>query len=188
MEQQRPFFRATVGELESLYRQHPYNKKVLTKLEKELALRKAKSARRLHALVRERLDEIRQKDGRGRLLSPVVQKPQRRPVMQGSLLEDTPQAAKETPENRPPQKPEPRQEPPQKAPQEAQPLAPQPAEHKPPAEENTTKGSLWPPAPMIIAVVICLVCLCFVILSTWDKTPFGSPRSAYEEQVRNLLN
>ena len=43
MEQQRPFFRATVGELESLYRQHPYNKKVLTKLEKELALRKAKA-------------------------------------------------------------------------------------------------------------------------------------------------
>lgn len=185
--EQRPFFRATVGELESLYRQHPYNKKVLTKLEKELALRKVRSARRLHALVRERLDEIRQKDGRRPHLSPVVQKPQRRPVMQGSLLEEAPQAAKETQESQPPQKPEPRQEPPQETPQK-QPLTPQPAEQKLPTEANTIKENRWPPAPMIIAVVICLACLCFVILSTWDKTHFGSPGSAYEEQVRSLLN
>lgn len=179
--EERPYFKSSIGELEALYRQHPYNKKVLTRLDKELAFRKAKSARRLHALVRERLDEIRQKDGKRPLLSPFVQKPPRRPVMkQGSLLTDTPQGAQAAPETQPSPKQEIRQVTPR--------LTPPPAEARQPTGTTKNKEGSRPSVLMLIAVLICLACLIFVILSTKDKTSSGAVDRTYEEQVKNLLN
>lgn len=186
--EERPYFKSSIGELEALYRQHPYNKKVLTRLDKELAFRKVKSARRLHALVRERLDEIRQKDGKRPLLSPFVQKPPRRPTMeQGNLLTDTPQDAKAAPETQPSPKQEVRQVTPQiveKPPR----LTPPPAEARQPTETVKNKEGSRPPVLMLVAVLICLACLIFVILSTKDKTFSGAVDRTYEEQVKNLLN
>lgn len=179
--EERPYFKSSIGELEALYRQHPYNKKVLTRLDKELAFRKVKSARRLHALVRERLDEIRQKDGKRPLLSPFVQKPPRRPVMkQGSLLTDTPQDAKAAPETQPSPKQEIRQVTPR--------LTPPPAEAWQPTGTTKNKEGSRPSVLMLISVLICLACLIFVILSTKDKTSSGAVDRTYEEQVKNLLN
>ena len=179
--QPRPFFRASVEELEKIYAQHAYNKKVLKNLEKELALRKVKSARRLLSVVRERLDEIRKRDGPRPLLSPVEQpRPRPRPVAQGSLLE-------ETTGNSPRQKPKARKEPPQKTPQEQPPREP-PAEQRPPTEAAQAGESRMPSVTMIIAVIVCLACLIFVVVSTWDNSRFGASGRSYEEQVRNLLN
>lgn len=186
--EERPYFKSSIGELEALYRQHPYNKKVLTQLDKELAFRKVKSARRLHALVRERLDEIRQKDGKRPILSPFVQKPPRRPVMkQGSLLTDTPQGAQAAPETQPSPKQEIRQVTPQIE-QEPPRLTPPPAGAWQPAETTANKEGSRPPVLMLVAVLICLACLIFVIHSTKDKTSSGAVDRTYEEQVKKLLN
>lgn len=164
-DKKRPFFRATAEELEKIYKQHPYNKKVLTQLDKELALRKVKSARRLHALVKERLDEIRQKDGRRPFFNPTIQNTSRRPTIeQSSFLVDMPLAAKAVSENQQLQKPEIRQK-----------------------KSSKIKLSLSG-AQFIIVVLFCLLCFIFVLLLTWDKTSLGTTGKIYEEQVRTLLN
>ena len=191
--EKRPHFRAAIGELENLYRQHPYNKKILMQLDKELACRKVKSSRQLHALVRERLDEIKQKESGKPLLRPVPKKTPSQRMEQASLLNPTKPTEKQKPQMELPiQKGEEQKK--INPPVEEMPPRAQPAEDNRPTETSHRQERSASHFLTAVAVLICLACLVLVTLTTLGKDPIGKIRErffsseGYEEQVRNLLN